>query len=34
MIEASLRDGYRLIAHAADDSESYDVYELVVANDR
>ena len=34
MIEATLRDGYRLIAHAADDSESYDVYELVVANDR
>lgn len=31
MIEATLRNGYRLIVHAADDSEFYDVYER---NDR
>jgi hypothetical protein len=34
MIEATLRNGYRLIVHAAEDSESYDVYERVTASDR
>ena len=34
MIEATLRNGYRLIVHAAEDSESYDVYERATASDR
>jgi hypothetical protein len=34
MITATLRDGYRLIAHAAEDSESYEVYERATTSDR
>ena len=34
MIEATLRNGYRLIAHAAEDGESYDVYERAAASGR
>ncbi len=34
LIEATLRSSYRLIAHAADDSESYDLYERATASDR
>ena len=33
-IEATLHKSYRLIAHAADDSEFYDVYERAAASDR
>ena len=33
MIEATLRKAYRLIAHAADAAESYDVYERTAARD-
>lgn len=33
-IEATLRKDYRQIAHAMDDSESYDVYEQAAATDR
>ncbi len=34
MIAATLRNGYRLIVHAAEDSESYDVYERAKSSDR
>ncbi len=34
MIEATLRNSYRLIVHAAEDSESYDVYERATPSDR